>query len=198
LTNRNNHRSSDVEDCKLVQKHYIEVWSKKPHVLTIDKGPAAELGKGFRVLEFSPATRQMWTYATACMSSPSENNPTKGAPLELHLFAPGRNRSLVEILAAAAHYHRTASPLGLGHTVNFGRPWWPESVCDHGLISLPYLDGPRLEWLQTPRGMVRFLWLIPITLAEVRFMKQRGLEALERRFEIGTFNYVDPKRKSVV
>lgn len=49
-----------------------------------------------------------------------------------------------------AHFHRTGSALGLGHTVNFGRPWLPGSSCTHGLVSLPYLFGPELEWLQQP------------------------------------------------
>jgi hypothetical protein len=50
-------------------------------------------------------------------------------------------------VTAIAHFHRTGSALGLGHTVNFGRPWLPTSSCTHGLGSLPYLDGPDLEWL---------------------------------------------------
>lgn len=45
---------------------------------------------------------------------------------------------------------------------------------------------------------MRFLWLIPITLAELRFKKEHGVSALEQRFEEAQFNYLDPLRDSVV
>jgi hypothetical protein len=37
-----------------------------------------------------------------------------------------------------------------------------------------------------------------VTRAEVEFKKQRGLEDLERLFELKQFNYADPERPSVV
>jgi hypothetical protein len=103
---------------------------------------------------------------------------------------------MIELLTIVAHYHRTGRPLGLGHTVNFGEPWLSGSACTRGLISLPYLDGEELEWLDEPR--VRFLWLIPITEAEVAFKIQHGLDALEERFEEAAFDYLDPLRASVI
>jgi hypothetical protein len=118
--------------------------------------------------------------------------------VELHLVSPLAAPAHVELLTAIAHYHRTGAKLGCGHTVNFGRPWLPGSRCTHGLISLPYLDGPNLEVLELEAGIVRFLWLIPITKEEVEFKKVRGLEALEARFEQASFDYLDPRRKSVV
>ena len=119
-------------------------------------------------------------------------------PIELHLFSPVESPAHVELLTAIAHYHRTAARLGVGHTVNFGRPWLPGSRCTHGLISLPYLDGPTLELLSGNDVTVRFLWLIPITPRELEFKKERGLDALERRFEEAEFRYLDPRRESVV
>jgi hypothetical protein len=119
--------------------------------------------------------------------------------IELHLLTRRSGQvldELVELLTAVAHYHRTGRRLAVGHSVNFGRPWLPGSACTHGLISLPYLDGPELEWLAAPA--VRFLWLIPVTEAEVSFKKSRGLEALEERFEATAFDYLDPRRPSVV
>lgn len=68
----------------------------------------------------------------------------------------------------------------------------------YGLISLPYLDGPRLENHQTKSGLIRFLWLIPITIQERDYKKQNGLEALEQKFEQEHLNYINPYRKSVV
>jgi hypothetical protein len=126
------------------------------------------------------------------------SQPEDAERLELHLVTWEKKaieHGLVELLTVVAHYHRTGRALGLGHTVNFGRPWLPGSRCTHGLISLPYLDGPNLEWLAEPR--IQFLWLIPVTEAEVRYKRQHGLEALEQRFEESQFNYLDPVRASV-
>ncbi|MEE3715750.1 suppressor of fused domain protein [Tumidithrix elongata RA019] len=102
------------------------------------------------------------------------------------------------MLTVVAHYHRTEASLADGHTVNFGRPWLPDSYCDRGLISLPYLDGSELENTVIEGANVRFLWLIPVTLKEVNYKKKEGLEALEEKFEVSHFNYLDPYRQSVV
>ena len=121
------------------------------------------------------------------------------APIELHLFSPVETDEHVELLTVITHYHRSlAKQLGVGETLNFGRPWLPLSRCTHGLISLPFLDGPSLEELRVePSKMSRLLWLIPITPAEVAFKAQHGQEALERRFEKQAFDYSDPSRESV-
>jgi len=50
--------------------------------------------------------------------------------------------------------------------------------------------------METPR--VRFLWLVPITDAELELKKRDGVEALETMFEIAAFDYLDPQRRSVV
>jgi hypothetical protein len=105
---------------------------------------------------------------------------------------------MAELLAAAAHYHRTGANLGLHHTFNFGRPWLAGSQCDRGLISLPYLDGPKLEWAQFDSKPVQFLWIIPITAGEVEYRRTHGTDALEERFEQSNFDFSDPHRPSVV
>jgi hypothetical protein len=136
----------------------------------------------------------MTAYATLGMSQPADQER-----LELHILTTAVSHihlELVELLAAVAHYHRTGHRLDVGHTVNFGRPWLNKSACTYGLVSLPYLDGPTLEWHTDPG--IRFLWLLPITEAEVRFKKQRGLEALEEIFEQHQLSYLDPARMSVV
>lgn len=177
----------------LIRDHYERCWKAKAETRRWQTGPAWQLPPSFCVLVFAPsANRKMWTYATCGMSSQGD-----APPLELHLFSPVQTETHVELLTAVAHYHLTGSYLDLGHTVNFGRPWLPGSLCDHGLISLPYLDGPSLEWLEDGNRKVRFLWLIPITGDEVAYKKQHGLEALESRLEASNFNYLDPARHSV-
>lgn len=174
--------------------HYIECWDASPQAYRLEAGPTNELSPNFCVLEFAPTSkRSMWTYATCGMS-----NQGDATPIECHLFSDSKHLEHVELLTVVAHYHLTGAYLDLGHSVNFGRPWMPGSKCDHGLISLPYLDGPRLEWADIENRKVRFLWLVPITAAERAYKKQHGLEKLESLFEEKAFNYLDAKRESVV
>jgi hypothetical protein len=137
----------------------------------------------------------MWIYATCGMGLCGATNP-----IELHLFSPRQCELLIELLTVIAHYHCTDRSLGLGHTVNFGRPWLPDSKCDYGLISLPYLDGPALERFNDEETdmTVECLWLIPIAKSERDYTKKNGLEALESKFEEYRFDYLDPARPSVV
>ncbi len=152
----------------------------------------AQFDPSFGVAIFAPRpSRALWTYATCGMADERE----RGGP-ELHLFSKDASPLLVELLTIVAHYHRTGASLGLHHTVDFGRPWLPESQCDHGFISLPYLDGPKLE-VQHPSGETRHLWLIPVTASERAFKRTHGAEALEQRFESAQFDYADPQRHPV-
>ncbi|SRR6266851_5812529 len=181
-------------DIALLRMHYETHWHSLAHVRGWTKGRRIGLPQDFAVLEFPPhGERPLWTYATSGMSQGSDQTR-----IELHLFAPAQDQSHVELLHAVAHYHRTGARLGLSHTVNFGRPWLPSSACTHGLISLPYLDGPALEWCSTPGGKIRCLWLVPITPPELQFKKAQGVEALEARFDALRFDYADPTRPSVV
>ena len=162
----------------------------------MDSGPVHELPSDFVVLEFAPtSSRDMWTYATCCMSQPSDSTP-----IEIHLFSPVQCDSHVELLTAIAHYHRTGRALALGHTVNFGRPWLDGSGCEYGLISLPYLDGPDIEIVRLQQGgqIVKCLWLIPITESERNYKKQFGLESLEVKLDDANLAYLDPYRRSAV
>lgn len=179
-----------------IESHYKRSWNNLPLVRRCPYSPTTDPPASFHVLEFPPtATRSLWTYATCGMAEAGDRSL-----LELHLFSPGECDAHVELLTAVAHYHRTGAVLGLNHIVNFGRPWMPGSSCDHGLISLPYLDGPELEDCRMPDGtaIAKCLWLLPITAAERLFILANGIEAFEQRFENAQANYVDPHRQSVV
>jgi hypothetical protein len=177
-----------------IKKHYETTWGKPATVRTWMSGPVHELPKGFFVAEVAPlADERAWIYATCGMSLLDDADP-----LELHLLAPFQDNSHVELLTFICHYHVTGCRLGLGHTVNFGRPWLPGSTCSFGLISLPYLYGPRLEKCTVSGRTVNCYWLIPITQQERDFKKQEGPEALEIRFEEAVVNYLDPERECVV
>ncbi len=178
-----------------IQSHYEKAWGTAAEVRKLARGPVHELPRDFAVLVFAPhGNRDMWTYATCCMSNPEDSKP-----LELHIFSRSACEALIELLTVTAHFHRTGASLDLWHTVNFGRPWEGNSQCDHGLISLPYLDGPQLENLSAGNTITaKCYWLVPITQYEVEFKKQQGVEALEQKFEQQSFDYLDPNRRSVV
>jgi len=177
-----------------VRKHYERNWGEGYNVYLFDKGPIEKLSPSFRVLEFKPNNeRNMWTYATLSMS-----NYDHPYPIELHVLSSVQDAGLIELLAATVYYHQNTALLGLNHTVNFGQPWQDSSTCTHGFISLPYLDGPKLENLELDNKLVKFYWLIPVTEQEVEFKMQNGVEALENKFEESNFNYLAPDRSSVV
>ena len=177
-------------------KHYKDVWQNTPVIRKWEKGPIGILPKKFCVLEFSPTERRkMWTYATCCMSEINSS-----FAIELHLFSDNQNDSLIELLTSVAHYHITGKYLNLNHIINFGRPWQDNSLCDQGIISLPYLDGPMLENLSIAGSskIIKFYWLIPITMNEIKYVMENGINSLEEKFELPSFNYIDIHRKSVV
>ena len=180
-------------DSARIEAHYANNWGPARKSVRLESGRIAELSPEFRVLVTDRPDR-VSAYSTICMSRPEDRDR-----LELHLLSrapPDQEGGLVELLTVMAHYHRTGAPLSLGHTVNFGRPWLPGSECTYALVSLPYLDGPSLEWM--PDHSVRFLWVIPITSAERTFKIAHGMNALEDRFESAQFDYLDALRPSVV
>lgn len=181
-------------DCsEKIIKHYNEFWGTFTEY-RFDQGPVNELPFDFKILKFAPNNRRdMWTYATCGMFSKLDVNT-----IEIHMFSPFEHDFLIELLTVIAHYHVTGGNLGLGHTINFGCSWYKNTSLEYGLISLPYLDGPLFENLQCDSKRIQFLWLIPITVAEVNYKKQKGLEALEQKFDEVNFNYLDPYRESVV
>lgn len=156
---------------RLVHSHYRHVLGVEGDICKLPDGPVRLLG--FEVRKFQPTSdQQLWTYATCGMGILSDEEP-----LELHLFCREESTWPVLMLTIVAHYHRTGATLGLVHTVNFGVPWQPGSACDHGLISLPHLYGPRLEDVSAAGVSGKCFWLIPITTAEKAFKKANGLDA---------------------
>ncbi|HEY1385426.1 MAG TPA: suppressor of fused domain protein [Dongiaceae bacterium] len=177
-----------------VESHYRSVWGVDAEPRQFSAGAIQRLPVDFIILRYPPhAERALWAYATCGMSQPDD-----AAPLELHMFSPRASPEIEELLVVTAGFHRTYATLDVGHSVNFGRPWLTESNCRHGLISLPYVDGPTLENLRIGETLVKCYWLIPVTLDEVNYKQLNGLEALEQTFERKSLNYWDPSRESTV
>lgn len=152
-----------------------------------------------RILQVAPGPHaDSWAYTTAGAFLHADHC---GRRREFILTVPVRDPRFADLLAMAAFYHCGSDPhlLDAGHSVPLGEPWLPGSACDHFLVSLPYLHGPALEHCELPNGHhVRFLWLLPVTSAEIAFRRRHGTEALEQLFEEAGINPVDPRRAAVV
>ena len=180
-----------------VIEHYERAYGRHAYEAYWRKGPVDKLPSSFRVLVFEPnSSRQLWVYATCGMSEQSSD-----APIELHMFSPSEFCGHTELLTVVAHYHLSGHPLDVaGSTVNFGREWMPGSNLTYGLVSLPYRDGPNIEYLNDKDGSIlaRCYWLLPITQDEREYKKRHGLEKLEELFDTYKLEYANPFRKSVV
>ena len=180
-----------------IRQHYQQHWGRFEQIRW-SKGPdkhIEELPAGFSILRFDSSPRQsLFVYATCGMSDVEDSDL-----IECFILVPFADDDVIcELLTVVAWHHRTGARLGCGHIVNFGRPWLPGSQCNYGLFSLPYLDGPNLEWLDMSGERMQILWLIPITVQERDFGIAQGLESLESRFESSGFNYANPCRQSVI
>jgi hypothetical protein len=139
-----------------------------------------------------------WIYATlGCWDSVHTDD---GHGLEFFMVAPENDFRHCLTLAMTAHYHAGATDhrLDFGHTVPLGEPWLDGSACDHLLVTLPYIFGPRLETCEFAGGHARILWLLPIAEAERDFKAEHGLDALEQRFEEGDLEYWNGDRGPLV
>lgn len=175
--------------------HYESVWGTRGAAERWSRGPIEKDLPNFSVLAFAPTpAKPLWVYATCGMSERADIAHS----IELHVFSEVKDESLTELLAIVAHYHNFGGALDLGHTVDFGRPWQQKSKCTFGLVSLPYLYGPKLENFEYCGSAIRCLWLVPITEKERHFKMKHGLERLEEAFELRNFDYADAGRESVV
>jgi hypothetical protein len=179
---------------QLIAAHYARVWPAAGEPSSFPEAAALSLPERFTVLAHCPSNaREFWTYATCGMSQPGDVSP-----VELHMFAPYQAPELVELLHAVAHYHRNGPGLAAGDVVNFGRPWIAGSTCTFGLLSLPYLDGPKFAVGDIAGAAVRFCWLLPITPQEAALRKEKGLDALEAAFSARPFRFASVHRASMV
>jgi hypothetical protein len=161
-------------------------------------GPVRQRVPEFDALRVGPGPRLgKWTYVSSgCWQATHVNEHG----LEFAIVTPTETPRAAELLAMTAYYHagEAAQRLDVGQTVPIGEPWLPGSVCDHLLVSVPYIFGPDFEMCRWNGGHVRLLWLLPITSAERDFKAEHGLEALEQRLESEGVDYPNPLRRSVV
>jgi len=155
-----------------------------------------------RVLRVDPESRGgLWLHVSSGASLPAEGSAggaavgTQGS--EFVLVTPFKTLRAVELLAMVVYFHGVQE-LSVGDIVSVGEPWLPGSSCGHLLVSNPYLLADELWRLPLPGRTVHFRWVIPITAKERAYATERGLDALEQRFEEAGLEYWDPHRASVV
>ena len=169
-------------------------WGKSADTKDQILDPLKKMSEGFSVLTFPPSEEHdFWIYSTLGMSTDNSANL-----IELHVFSNRQDLTLIELLTITASFHRNDAPLGLHHTVNFGRPWQDDSACSFGFISLPYMDGEDLEIFNFEGGHLHNLWLLPITESERDYKSENGWDELEQRFEDDGLDYLNPERASCV
>lgn len=174
-----------------IEKHYKTALGNDARAKTFDKGPIHQFPEDFCVFEVPPSeNRNIWIYATCGMSFGDSK------PIELFLLSPRQAPELVELLYIIAHFHLISEELDAEHTVNFGRPWLPLSLCDHGILST--MEGAKVQWADIDNQRVHFLWLIPITKSEREFKVEFGADALDELFAEKEVDCVDPLRQSAI
>lgn len=179
---------------ELLKRHLETHWGKSTDKKDQIPDPLKKMLEDFSVLEFPPSKKHdFWIYSTLGMSTDNPDNL-----IELHVFSNKQDSTLIELLTITASFHRNNAPLGLHHTVNFGRPWQDDSMCSFGFISLPYMDGEDLEVFNFEGGHLHNLWLMPITEIERDYKIENGWDALEQRFEDCGLDYLNPHRTSCV
>lgn len=178
-----------------LRRHYESFYGVTGNKLTWDKGPTHKLHRDFYILEFGPSKRhQMWTYATVGMSLDRDDDNL----IELITYSKNQDNSRVELLTLNASFHRHSEPLNLHHTVVVGQLTETTTTCDHGFISLPYLEGEELELFNFNGQEFHCYWFIPITEKERDYKTEFGCDALEDLFEERQFDYLDKQRRSLV
>ena len=151
-----------------------------------------------RVLRVDPESRGgLWLHVSSGASLPTGSSAGGAQGSEFVLVTPFKTVRAVELLAMVVYFHGVQE-LSVGDIVSVGEPWLPGSTCGHLLVSNPYLLADELWKLPLPGRTVHFRWVIPITTKERAYAAERGLDALEQRFEAAGLEYWDPHRASVV
>jgi len=178
-----------------LKQHYEGYFGTLGKRLDLGVDPHKKLHPDFYILEFGLNHKHdFWVYCTVGMALGMDEENL----IELFIFSPKKDESLVELLTVVVSYHQNDTPLNLHHTFNIGRAWLDNSKCEYGFISLPYLDGPELEIFNYKEDYIHCYWVIPITESEREFKMENGCDALENLFENKGIGYLDPDREPLV
>lgn len=92
----------------------------------------------------------------------------------------------------------TVAPLLRGEVLDLGSPIHAGSRFSHVVATVPAFLPEGFALCETPQGVCVFCWLMPLSAAEVAFVRQRGWPELEDRLEGATSGLLDVSRADVV
>jgi hypothetical protein len=159
-----------------IQKTYENLWGPATHELL----PKIEdtLLRDFpevRILVFAPShSRNFWIYATLGLSEVGMG--TESLP-EAHVYAEQESEDSVLALSAFFEY-----PSEIHFGMIFPLEKNPSSKHTHLLATFPYPDGEGFPEIFSEEKEILFLWLLPITDAEVEFIRENGYPAFEEKY----------------
>lgn len=175
---------------KLVTSHYESFLGIHHTTVTNLNTKMALEFPDFSVLRYPPTIEfPMWRYITVGMSDIDDTKQ-----IELYMVSKDEKDFLIDILTWVAYYHKKGNNLWVNDTIEIGSPWHDGSICDHALISYPYLDEPNFIGCTD----TNCFWLLPITKKEADFSNLHGVIALEEKFYDCELNFLDYFRKSSV
>ncbi|WP_190093758.1 suppressor of fused domain protein [Streptomyces melanogenes] len=148
---------------------------------------------GFRVRRIETRDpSEPWIYLSMGAST------VQGWPHEFALLPPIADERHVETLAMVADWVAAGRDGSVGTVLAIGKPWVPGSAADHLLMTPLYAFPEEVELVRDGPNEISILWLVPIHANEAAYVRRRGMERLEERFEQYGVNLVDPRRPSVL
>lgn len=159
------------------------------------------------IYQFPPlGMREHWTLVTGGMSDRRQEIPPDLAGAlaprsELILYADKPDPWMFRALKQLAEYpFQEETYLHFGHTVDGGGPVAPTPcTLTAFLVWEPVFEEDPLAELLVEGDRVDFLWVVPLTAAELAFKLEHGSMELVKRFEeTGLDPVVDTQRPSVV
>ncbi|MCX2951388.1 suppressor of fused domain protein [Lentzea sp. NEAU-D7] len=181
-----------------IRDHVQGFWpDREARLRTWDRGKIVEAIPEFAVLEIAPKeVGRAWLYSSIGawrVPMPGEHR------LEFLSLTPRESEEAVENLAMVSAFHADERfRVRLGKVINIGRPWLAGSICDHFLVSTPFLFGDEFETVHADGVGVSIYWLLAITASEAAFARENGAFALERLIEENDVDLLDPARAAVV
>ncbi|MFI8350349.1 suppressor of fused domain protein [Streptomyces sp. NPDC085596] len=177
-----------------LDRHLRNSWANTPHVDDRwDAGPIEEILPGFRVRCIEPTDpSEAWVYVSMGASITGE-----GAH-EFALLSPCAFQRHVETVTMVAHWQAAGRNADVGSVLALGWPWMEGSEADHLLVAPLYAYPSGYDSFRDGDKEVSILWLIPIYANEAAYVRRRGFEHLEERFEKADVNLLDPRRGSVL
>ena len=158
----------------------------------------------FQVVRFARGpTQDTVTFATLGLSRSTLHPPSSGKVIrqELVMLVPERERDapIPGLLQEVAEDIRNSGHAALrGDVIGPRGPISPGATTEALYVSLP-IYFPAEFAMYRDNGVENVIaWLIPITSAESKFVRDAGWEAFEERLDQGNVDLTDMKRRSAI